>query len=148
MYQINELFACTMAENKLYVGHLLESCSEGQLRDAFCRFGEIVKIEMKAGFAFVSFADRLACDEALKELSNATIPGSDSLNIQIARGRQDRDRDRDRGEKSRGQDRDKYRIQLENVIPQATWMDLKDFARDRGVHANYAVREVSVYVTL
>lgn len=121
-----------MSESKLYVGHLLPTCTEQNIREAFDRFGTILKIDMKNGFCFVSYGNVDAADRALNELHNKAIDGSESLNIQVAKGRQDR-----LEPKARMQDR--FRILVDNVVPEASWMDLKDFARDRGVIAHYAV---------
>ena len=107
-----------MNDSKLYVGRLEPTCTIENLREAFSPFGTIARLDMKNGYAFVCYEDENAADAALKGLNGAAIPGSSALNIQIANAKTDRPDYRE----SRGKGQDRYRIVIENVLAEATWM--------------------------
>lgn len=107
-----------MNDNKLYVGRLEPTCTEENLREAFSPFGAIARIDMKNGYGFIAYEDPSGPEAAQKELNGAAITGSSSLNIQIAKPKSDRTE----YSETRGKGQDKYRIVIENVLPETTWM--------------------------
>jgi len=105
---------------RIYIGKLGSRTREADLEDAFTKFGKIVKIDLKAGYAFIEFEDARDADDAVHEMDNRPIDGERVI-VEHAKGdrggrRNDRDRDyggrgrdRDHGPRDRDRDRDNKR---------------------------------------
>jgi RNA recognition motif-containing protein len=81
---------CSMA--KVFVGRLSPDADERDLEEVFKSYGQITKIDVKQGYAFVHFQDGRDADEAMRGLQGYDIKGS-LITVQPAKGPKD-NRDR------------------------------------------------------
>jgi RNA recognition motif-containing protein len=79
-----------MQQNKLYVGNLLYTVDDAQLRDLFGQYGEIQELALimdrdtarPKGFAFITFATQQAAEMALAQ--NGKDLGGRPLKVNMA----------------------------------------------------------------
>jgi len=86
-----------MEGKRLYVGNLTYSVNEGQLRDLFSQYGDVVsaKVIEQKGFGFVEMGTSEEAQSAMDSLNQTVFEGR-TLRIDEARPMQPR-RDFDRG---------------------------------------------------
>jgi len=81
----------------IYVGNLAYSVTEGDLRDAFSRFGEVDKVNLicdkfsgeSKGFGFVEMGNNSQSDAAIKGLNGTDLKGR-TLTVNQARPKGER----------------------------------------------------------
>ncbi len=81
----------------IYVGNLAFSATDDELRDAFAAHGEVTRVNIikdkfsgeSRGFGFVEMAQQSEGEAAIAAL-NGTEMGGRTLNINVAREREDR----------------------------------------------------------
>ena len=89
---------------KLFVGSLSWGTTDGDLENAFARFGEITEAKVitdrntgrSRGFGFVTFAQAAEAEAAIREMNGSTLDGR-SINVDEAK-----ERSRDGGGGGRG----------------------------------------------
>jgi len=143
-----------MSSRRVYVGNLPEDVRKSELEDLFQDFkpDEINLPRQSHGFAFLIFDDPRDADDAIIDMDGARFCGRRIRVEQAGKfaggggggrygGRGDGrgyDRGYYRGSSSRYARRDRsrpagrYRLLLENLPRDASWQDLKDFARENG----------------
>ena len=90
---------------KIFITKLSPQVTERDIEKEFSDFGEIKKINLKRGFAFVEYYNKDDAKEAIRKLHNKKLFGQQKrVVVEEAIGRR-RDRDRDR---DRRRDRDRY----------------------------------------
>ena len=104
---------------KIFITKLSPQVTERDIEKEFSDFGDIKKINLKRGFAFVEYYNKDDAKEAIRKLHNKKLFGQQKrVVVEEAIGRRrDRDRDRDRRrdrdryyhERDRYRDRDKYK---------------------------------------
>ena len=93
---------------KIFITKLSPSVTERDIEKAFKEFGDIKKINLKRGYAFVEYSNKEDAKEAIKKLDNKKLFGqTQRVVVEEAIGRR-RDRDRDR-RRDRYYDRYRYR---------------------------------------
>lgn len=93
-------------ETKLYVGNLSYDTTEDSLRTAFAQSGTVVAVDMiqdrntgrMKGFAFVTMGNQEEAEAAIKAL-NETILDDRTIQVNIARPREERPRRSSYGER-------------------------------------------------
>eukprot|EP01137_Pigoraptor_chileana_P004483 Opistho-2@46186 len=76
---------------RVYVGHVPSRARTQDLEDLFRRYGRIVNVDLKNGFAFVEFEDDRDAEDAIRALDGTNFEG-DRIIVQAARsGRGGRD---------------------------------------------------------
>ena len=108
--------------NRVFVGKVSPSTSEQTLSDEFSKCGEVTKIDLKAGYAFVFFANENDCNEAIDTLNGKEIDGNNIV-VEAARARDF---------KQRPQKRLDLRLSVTGLDGRVSWQDLKDWARKAG----------------
>jgi RNA recognition motif-containing protein len=86
---------------KLYVGNLAYSVTDGDLKEAFGRFGEVAEVVLisdkftgqSKGFGFVEMPDNSAADAAIKALNETNFKGR-NIKVNQARPKSDRPQQR------------------------------------------------------
>ena len=90
---------------KIFITKLSPQVTERDIEKEFSDFGEIKKINLKRGFAFVEYYNKDDAKEAIRKLHNKKLFGQQKrVVVEEAIGRR-RDRDKDR---DRRRDRDRY----------------------------------------
>ena len=92
---------------KIFITKLSPHVTEREIEKEFSEYGEIKKVNLKRGFAFVEYYNKEDAKEAIRKLHNKKLFGQQKrVVVEEAIGRRrDRDRDRDR---RRDRDRDRY----------------------------------------
>jgi splicing factor, arginine/serine-rich 4/5/6 len=73
---------------KVFVGRLSPDANEQDLEEVFKPYGQITKIDVKQGFAFIHFQDGRDAEEAMRGLHGCDIKGS-LISVQPAKGPRD-----------------------------------------------------------
>jgi cold-inducible RNA-binding protein len=84
--------------NRLYVGNLAFSTTEGTIREAFEQFGEVTEVRLmldrdsgqSRGFSFVTMADSQGATQALTQMSGQMLDGR-ALRVDEAQERKPRE---------------------------------------------------------
>lgn len=97
---------------KIFITKLSPSVSERDIEKVFKDFGDIKKINLKRGYAFVEYSNKEDAKEAIKRLDNKKLFGQQQrVVVEEAIGRKHKDRDRRR---DRYYDRYRYRDKYKN----------------------------------
>lgn len=86
---------------KLYVGNLAYGVTDGDLKEAFGKFGEVAEVVLisdkftgqSKGFGFVEMPDNSAADAAIKALNETSFKGR-NIKVNQARPKSDRPQQR------------------------------------------------------
>lgn len=90
---------------KIFITKLSPQVTERDIEKEFSEYGDIKKVNLKRGFAFVEYYNKEDAKEAIRKLHNKKLFGQQKrVVVEEAIGRR-RDRDRDR---DRRRDRDRY----------------------------------------
>ena len=99
--------------SKIFITKLSPQVSERDIVKEFKEYGQIKKINLKRGFAFVEYYNKEDAKEAIKKLHNKKLFGQQKrVVVEEAIGRRrdrDRDRDRDRRRDRYYYERDRYK---------------------------------------
>jgi len=109
-----------MGKTRVYVGRLSSRTRERDIEDAFSKFGKIVSVDLKFGFAFVEFDDSRDAEDCVRDMDGRDLDGS---RIAVEFSNPDR---RSRGGAPR---RGEYRARIEGLPRDSSWQDLKDHFR-------------------
>ncbi len=60
---------------KLFVGHINDKVRESDLRSLFSKYGDVRRLDLKVGFAFVEYDKQEDADKAAKDLNNYDLLG-------------------------------------------------------------------------
>jgi len=60
----------------VYVGRLSSRTRERDLEDVFLKYGRIERLDLKAGFAFIKFADIRDAEDAIRNVDGTEVDGS------------------------------------------------------------------------
>jgi len=119
---------------RLFIGQLIRDVRRREIEDAFSKFGEIARIDIKNGFGFVEYEHSRDAEEAIRKMDGEEFLGRRII-VEYARGRR-RDRGSGRGESrsgnNSGPERSDYRVIVEGLGRSTSWQDLKDAFRSSG----------------
>lgn len=90
----------------------------------FCRYGQIKRIDIKPGFAFIFYEEQHSVSEAVSGMHGRDLNGSEIV-VEVARN----SNTSGGGNKQRNSD---MRLTISNLDPHTSWQDLKDWARNAG----------------
>lgn len=113
---------------KIYVGQLSDQTTEETLRHVFSEFGEVKHVELRSGFAFITFESEEVVEHALKEMNDKELDGS-RIRVEKERGTTDGGF-RGANGRIKPPKRLDLRVLLRGLHPKVDWKDLKDWARD------------------
>lgn len=116
-------------KNKIFVGKLSPDTTEESLTDVFSKFGDVTKVDLQRGFAFITFEDAGECDEARKHMDGQEVDGS-IIVVQQARSSKETMDFKDG--KTRPVKRMDLRVTATGIDSHVSWQDLKDWARFAG----------------
>mgnify|MGYP005992822947 CR=1 FL=1 len=111
--------------NRVFVGKVSPSSTEQSLHDEFSKCGEVTKIDLKAGYAFVFFANDDDCLEAISQLNGKDVDGH---NIVVEAARTSREFQ----QRQRPVKRFDLRLSVMGLDGRVSWQDMKDWARKAG----------------
>jgi hypothetical protein len=113
--------------SKIYVGQLSDQTTEETLRHVFEEYGIVTHVELRTGFAFVSFEAEGGAERAIEVMNDKELDGS-RIRVEKERGTTEGG--------FRGTDgrikppkRLDLRILIRGLHPKVDWKDLKDWAR-------------------
>lgn len=89
---------------QIYIAKLSPSVREKDLAEKFEKYGDIRRIQVKTGYAFIEYFDSRDAEYAVYKMDGRTFEGQ-KIVVQPSKGKR---RDRDRSE-NRDQYRDRYR---------------------------------------
>lgn len=94
---------------QVYIAKLSSSIRERDLLDKFEKYGEIRKIQMKNGYAFIEYYDYRDAEYAVERMDGRTFEGQ-RITVQPSMGKRGGDRHRERGySRERRRDPDRKR---------------------------------------
>jgi len=119
---------------RLFIGQLIRDVRRREIEDAFSKFGEIARIDIKNGFGFVEYEHSRDAEEAIRKMDGEEFLGRRII-VEYARG--GKRRERGSGRESRtgnntGPERSDYRVIVEGLGRSTSWQDLKDAFRSSG----------------
>ena len=115
--------------HRVFVGKLApDSVTEADLNDAFSKYGEVLKIDIKTTYAFVFYDSPEECEAAIKYMDGQNVNGN-LIIVQSARGSQ-RDSNVNKAKQTRRND--DLRLTITGLDHRTSWQDLKDWAREAG----------------
>jgi len=129
-----------MSGYRLFIGQLVRDIRRREVEDAFSKFGEVVRIDIKNGFGFVEYEHSRDAEEAIRKMDGEEFLGRRII-VEYARGRK---KERERGERggggggrdsrsgNNGPERSDYRVIVEGLGRSTSWQDLKDAFRSSG----------------
>ena len=124
-----------MSGYRLFIGQLVRDVRRRELEDAFGKFGEIVRIDIKSGFGFIEYEHSRDAEDAIRKMDGEEFLGKRII-VEYARGRRrERDDRRDYRRDNRnnnGPERSENRLIVEGLARGTSWQDLKDSFRSVG----------------
>jgi len=88
---------------QIYIAKLSPSVREKDLAEKFEKYGDIRKIQVKTGYAFIEYYDSRDAEYAVYKMDGRTFEG-EKIVVQPSMGkRRDRNEFRDRGDRERGE---------------------------------------------
>ncbi|ANB12135.1 mRNA-binding protein NPL3 [Sugiyamaella lignohabitans] len=122
---------------RLFVRPVGPDVSKEELEDVFRAYGEVSEVKLMRGYAFVEFGNEEEAKAARDGLNETDFHGQ-NFQIEYAKPKPTpRERDEYNSAKFGGGKR--YRVLVSNLGEDASWQDLKDFARDNNIQGvNYA----------
>jgi len=112
------------------VGGLSSQANERDLKSYFTKCGNVVKVEIKGLYGFVTYESEREAKDAERQLHNSDFMGK-KLNIEMAKGPR-RDRQQQPVQRTGRSGRTEYRVIVENISSSTTWQALKDYFRKAG----------------
>lgn len=124
-----------MSGYRLFIGQLVKDVRRRELEDAFGKYGEIVRIDIKNGFGFIEYEHSRDAEEAVRKMDGEDFLGRRII-VEYARGkkreRDDRREYRRDNNRNNGPERSEYRVVVEGLGRGTSWQDLKDAFRSSG----------------
>ena len=115
--------------SKLYIGRLSTNTSKEELGTVLERFGTVVNIDFKYGFAFVQFSSAIEAENAKTGLDGKEINGS-AVNVSFFKEKAEGKPVFRKGPLTKKNDG--FRVFVRNLNDYVTWSALKDFGREAG----------------
>lgn len=112
--------------SKIYVGQLSTQTTQETLQTVFAQFGEVKQVEVRVGFAFITFNNEDEVAQAIDQMNGKELDGK-IIKVEKERGSAEGGF---RGERQKIPKRLDLRVLIRNVHPKADWRDLKDWARE------------------
>lgn len=106
---------------RVYIGNVSSQTRESDLRSDFERYGRVVAVNMKRGFAFVEFDDHYDAKDAIRDMDGQDVDGR-RISCEFAKG----------ARRGGGRGGSGYRVTVEGLDARTSWQDLKDFGREAG----------------
>ncbi|BDD56842.1 hypothetical protein MAP00_002260 [Monascus purpureus] len=129
-----------VSSTRLYLGNLPRNVTKQDIEDHFSTHGsgKIREIKLKTGFGFIEYEDEMDAKDVVPAFHGSDFKGN-RLTVQFARGPRRKESyasppDRSLPPRSR---RTIYRMQISG-LPETSWQDLKDFARESGLDVVYS----------
>jgi len=140
---------------QIWIGRLNHQTPERKIRRKFEKFGKVLSMQLRSTsqdvFCFVEYSDRRACSDAIQAMHDREFDGAQIV-VEWSRRNQgmdgrirDRSRSRHRSRRRRERSRSyeyrsrsrsrrappqgKYKVEVENIPSDMTWVDLKALAR-------------------
>lgn len=108
---------------RIFIGRISAQTTQESLESAFRKFGKIKRLDFKLGFAFIEYEDARDAEDAAREMKGFELDGA-AIVVEAARGPREFQPNKGPNFKSTG-----FRVTVENIAPETSWQDLKDFAR-------------------
>ncbi|KAL1958242.1 hypothetical protein VTO42DRAFT_4750 [Malbranchea cinnamomea] len=129
-----------VSSTRLYLGNLPRNVTKQEIEDHFNTHGsgKIVEIKLMNGFGFIEYEDAMDAKDVVPAFHGTEFKG-ERLTVQFARGPRHKDASygpSDRPSIPRPR-RTIYRMQISG-LPETSWQDLKDFARQSGLDVVYS----------
>lgn len=109
-----------MSGTRIFIKNLAQNVKEQDINEIFGKFGEVTKIDLKAGFGFLYYANADDAAEAIKSMDNHDVDGK-IITVEMARD-----------DKKKPVKRLDLRLSVSGVGSGVSWQDLKDWAREAG----------------
>lgn len=123
--------------SKIYVGQLSDQTSEDTLRHVFGEYGGIKHVEMRTGFAFITFdSDDLDLERLINEMNDKELDGN-RIRVEKERGTTEGGY-RGFDGRMKPPKRLDLRVLIRGLHPKVDWKDLKDWARDAVGEVTYS----------
>mmetsp|Transcript_35729 Transcript_35729/g.26539 ORF Transcript_35729/g.26539 Transcript_35729/m.26539 type:complete len:381 (+) Transcript_35729:31-1173(+) len=122
--------------HKIYVGQLSDQTTEETLRHVFGEFGNVTHVELRTGFAFVSFESEEVMLRSIDEMNNKELDGS-RIRVEKERGTAEGGF-RDFEGRGRPPKRLDLRVVIRGLHHKVDWRDLKDWARETVGEVTYS----------
>ncbi|CAI7648616.1 unnamed protein product [Penicillium bialowiezense] len=127
-----------VSSTRLYLGNLPRNVTKGDIEEHFSSHGsgKITEIKLMNGFGFIEYDDQLDARDIVPDGSDFK---GERLTVQFARGPRRKEAfpgppDRNAVPRPR---RTVFRMQISG-LPETSWQDLKDFARQSGLDVVYS----------
>ncbi|KAJ5561544.1 Nucleotide-binding alpha-beta plait [Penicillium sp. DV-2018c] len=128
-----------VSSTRLYLGNLPRNVTKADIEEHFSSHGsgKITEIKLMNGFGFIEYDDQLDARDIVPAFHGSDFKG-ERLTVQFARGprRKDLPGPPDRNALPRPR-RTIFRMQISG-LPETSWQDLKDFARQSGLDVVYS----------
>lgn len=139
--------------HQIWVGRLNDQTTERTIRKHFDKYGDILSLQLRSTskdvFCFIEYTDRRACEEAIEDMHERNFDGARIVVDYSKRGNNSGRRNQRRRSysprrrsysprrRSRSRERrrrnpppeGKYKVEIENLPSEMTWMDLKNLTR-------------------
>ncbi|CAG8001165.1 unnamed protein product [Penicillium salamii] len=129
-----------VSSTRLYLGNLPRNVTKGDIEEHFSSHGsgKITEIKLMSGFGFIEYDDQLDARDIVPAFHGSDFKG-ERLTVQFARGPRRKEAfpgppDRNAMPRPR---RTVFRMQISG-LPETSWQDLKDFARQSGLDVVYS----------
>ncbi|KAJ5736233.1 uncharacterized protein N7483_001358 [Penicillium malachiteum] len=129
-----------VSSTRLYLGNLPRNVTKQDIEEHFSTHGsgKITEIKLMNGFGFVEYEDAMDARDVVPAFHGSDFKG-ERLTVQFARGPRRKEtfpgpQDRPTAPRPR---RTMFRMQISG-LPETSWQDLKDFARQSGLDVVYS----------
>ncbi|KAJ6019123.1 hypothetical protein N7522_001190 [Penicillium canescens] len=129
-----------VSSTRLYLGNLPRNVTKGDIEEHFSSHGsgKITEIKLMNGFGFIEYEDALDARDIVPAFHGSEFKG-ERLTVQFARGPRRKEAfpgPQERNNLPRPR-RTVFRMQISG-LPETSWQDLKDFARQSGLDVVYS----------
>ncbi|KAJ5541379.1 Nucleotide-binding alpha-beta plait [Penicillium frequentans] len=129
-----------VSSTRLYLGNLPRNVTKQDIEEHFSTHGsgKITEIKLMNGFGFIEYEDAMDARDVVPAFHGSDFKG-ERLTVQFARGPRRKENfpgppDRPTAPRPR---RTMFRMQISG-LPETSWQDLKDFARQSGLDVVYS----------
>ncbi|KAJ6115750.1 hypothetical protein N7523_006167 [Penicillium sp. IBT 18751x] len=129
-----------VSSTRLYLGNLPRNVTKPDIEEHFSTHGsgKITEIKLMNGFGFIEYEDAMDARDVVPAFHGSDFKG-ERLTVQFARGPRRKENfpgptDRPAAPRPR---RTMFRMQISG-LPETSWQDLKDFARQSGLDVVYS----------
>ncbi|KAK2765622.1 hypothetical protein FQN54_008476 [Arachnomyces sp. PD_36] len=127
-----------VSSTRLYLGNLPRNVTKQDIEEHFNSHGKITEVKIMSGFGFIEYEDAMDARDVVPAYHGTDFKG-ERLTVQFARGPRHKENfpgppDRSNFPRPR---RTVFRMQISG-LPETSWQDLKDFARQSGCDVVYS----------